>query len=54
MHVEHEAEIGERHLGEPLVAQDAGVVDEDVDPAPGVERLRATIAATARPSVTEA
>jgi len=29
--VEHVAPVGERHLREALVAQDAGIVDEDVD-----------------------
>jgi hypothetical protein len=38
--VEDEAEVGELHLGEALVAQDAGVVDEDVDAAPFGERCR--------------
>jgi hypothetical protein len=37
--VEHEAEIVELHLREALVAQHAGVVDEDVDAAPFVDRL---------------
>ncbi|MNS91423.1 hypothetical protein D3C72_1255150 [compost metagenome] len=32
--VHHQAEIGQIHLGERLVAQDAGVVHQDVDPAP--------------------
>jgi hypothetical protein len=31
------AEIGDRHLGKALVAQDAGVVDENVDMPPCVE-----------------
>ena len=34
MHVDHQAEIVQRHLRERLVAQDAGVVDEDVDATP--------------------
>ena len=34
MDVHDEAEIVQLHLGEGLVAQDAGVVDQDVDPAP--------------------
>ena len=34
MDVDHLAELGDRHLGEALVAQDAGVVDEDVDASP--------------------
>jgi len=32
--VDHQAEVGQVHLGEALVAQDAGVADQDVDPAP--------------------
>ncbi len=36
--VDDETEVGEVHLGEAPVAQDAGVVDEDVDPAPFLER----------------
>jgi hypothetical protein len=39
VHVHHQPEILQRHLGEALVAQDAGVVDQDVDPAPGVHGL---------------
>ena len=39
MHLDDKAEVLERHLRETLVAQDAGVVDEDVDAAPGRERL---------------
>jgi hypothetical protein len=38
VHVHHQSEIVHRHLGEALVAQDAGVVDQDVDPAPGLHR----------------
>ena len=34
MHAEDELEIRHVHLGEGLVAQHAGVVDEDVDAAP--------------------
>ena len=34
MHVHDRLEILERHLGEALVAQDSGIVDEDIDPAP--------------------
>ena len=34
MHVENQPEVCDLHLGESLVAQDAGVVDEDVDAAP--------------------
>jgi hypothetical protein len=36
VHVQHQPEVVERHLRERLVAQDAGVVDEDVHPPPGV------------------
>ncbi|MNE45914.1 hypothetical protein D3C80_1402290 [compost metagenome] len=32
--VHDQAEISQLHLGETLVAQDAGVVHQDVDPAP--------------------
>ena len=39
VHVEHQLEVGQFHLGKALVAQDAGVVDQDVDPAPGVDSL---------------
>ena len=38
MDVDHQPEIVEAHLGEALVAQDAGIVDEDVDAAPVVQR----------------
>ena len=34
MHPQDEFEIRHVHLGEGLVAQDPGVVDENVDPAP--------------------
>ena len=34
VHVDHRAEVGEVELGEGLVAQDAGIVDQDVDAAP--------------------
>ena len=34
MHVEHRLEVVQLHLGEGLVAQNAGVVDQDVHPAP--------------------
>jgi hypothetical protein len=37
VHVEHRAEIGQRRLGETGVAQDAGIVDEDVDAAPALD-----------------
>ena len=33
MDLKHQIEIGHVHLGEALVAQDAGVVDQDVDDA---------------------
>ena len=36
MHIEHLAEIIMAHLHKSLVAQDTGVVDEDVDPAPAL------------------
>ena len=36
MDADHEFEIGGLHLREGLVAQDAGVVDEDVDAAPSL------------------
>ena len=39
VHIQHQAEIGQIHLGEALVAQDAGVADQRVDAAPGVQRL---------------
>src|SRR3546814_13846939 len=35
----HQVEILHRHLGKALVAQDAGVVDQDVDAAPFLLRL---------------
>jgi hypothetical protein len=35
MHVHHQPEIRDAHLREGLVAQNAGVVDEDIDAAPG-------------------
>ncbi len=35
MNLHHKFEIGDFHLGEALVAQDACIVDEDVDAAPG-------------------
>jgi hypothetical protein len=37
MHLEHAAEIGEIHLGEGLVAEDAGIVDQDIHPSPSGE-----------------
>jgi hypothetical protein len=37
--VQHQPEVGQVHLGEALVAQDAGIADQHVDPAPGVHRL---------------
>ena len=39
MHIHHEFEVGQVHLGKALVAQDARIVDEDVDPTPGVHGL---------------
>jgi hypothetical protein len=39
VHLHHGAEIGDVHLREGLVAQDSRVVDEDIDPAPGVDGL---------------
>jgi hypothetical protein len=33
--VQHQIEIGYVHLGKALVAQDTGVVDQDMHPAPG-------------------
>ena len=38
MNAQHQFELGELHFGESLVAQDAGVVDENVDASPA--RLR--------------
>ena len=38
MHVDDRVEQVGRHVVERLVAQDAGVVDDDVDPAERVER----------------
>ncbi|KAG1245623.1 hypothetical protein G6F68_014981 [Rhizopus microsporus] len=40
MHVDHCVEIVGAHLGEGLVAQDAGIVDQDIDAAPGIHRPR--------------
>ncbi len=37
MHVDHEAEIIQAHLGERFVAQDAGVVHKNIDPPPSFE-----------------
>ena len=34
MHVEHPGEIGDLHLGERLVAQDAGIGAQQIDAAP--------------------
>jgi len=45
MHVEYLGEIGDLHLGERLVAQDAGIGAEQVDLAPFLRGL-ATIAVT--------
>src|SRR6185369_6375305 len=39
VHIHHQPEIVQAHLGEALVAQDAGVVDEDVDAPPLVHGL---------------
>ena len=39
VHVHHQPEVVQRHFGKTLVAQDAGVVDQDVDLAPGAQRL---------------
>ncbi len=37
MHLDHRLEVGERHLAEGLVTQDAGVGDQDVEPAEAVD-----------------
>jgi hypothetical protein len=34
MHLKHQIEVGHVHLGEALVAQDAGIVDQDMNAAP--------------------
>ena len=39
VHIHHQAEIRHVHLGERLVAQDAGVVHQNVHAAPGVDGL---------------
>jgi len=39
VHVQHQAEIRQVHLGKGLVAQDACIVDQNVDTAPGVDGL---------------
>ena len=39
VHVHHQLEVGQVHLGKAFVAQDAGVVHQDVHPAPSVHRL---------------
>ena len=39
VHIDHQFEIGNLHLGEALVTQDAGVVHQDIDAAPGVHGL---------------
>ncbi len=39
VHVQHQPEIFQGALGETLVTQDAGVVDQDIDPAPLVHGL---------------
>ena len=40
VHVHHQLKVGDVHLGKGLVTQDAGVVDQNVDPAPGGHSLR--------------
>jgi len=39
VHIHHQLEVVQRHLGKALVAQDAGVVDQNVHAAPGVHGL---------------
>ena len=39
MHIHHEAEVVHAHLGKALVAQNAGVVDQHIHAAPGVDGL---------------
>ncbi len=39
MDVDYQPEIVEAHLGEALVAQDAGIVDKDIDALPAAEGL---------------
>ena len=39
VHVHHQLKVGQFHLGEGFVTQDAGVVDQNIDPAPGLYRL---------------
>ncbi|MOA07808.1 hypothetical protein D3C78_1275310 [compost metagenome] len=39
MDIDHRLNVGHLHLGERLVAQDAGVVDQDVDATEGFYRL---------------
>src|SRR5690606_5456503 len=38
VHVQHGAEVVQCHSGKALVAQDAGVIDQDVDALPLLER----------------
>src|SRR3546814_15124250 len=38
MHLDDEAEVGEVHLGETAIAQNACIVDQYVDAAPGERR----------------
>jgi hypothetical protein len=39
VHVQHQPEVRQVHLGEGLVAQDAGVVHQDVDASPAAHRV---------------
>ncbi|MNV44877.1 hypothetical protein D3C71_1366540 [compost metagenome] len=39
MDIDHRMDVGHFHLGERLVAQDPGVVDQDVDATEGFDRL---------------
>ena len=39
VHVHHQLEVGNLHLGKAFVTQDAGVVDQNVHAAPSVNRL---------------
>jgi hypothetical protein len=38
--VDHQAEIGDAHLGEAPVAQDTRIIDQDVDPPPAIVHSR--------------
>ncbi len=40
VHVENLVKVGKRALGKTCIAQDAGVVDEDVHPTPALDRAR--------------